>query len=324
MRRVLLGLAPIALHAVWLYGLRALALAATTFALGVLAEWLFERKRGGKVSEAVLVTCALYSLALPPRTPLWIAAVGILVAVILAKGVYGGFARNVFNPAIAGRLFVYISFATVLNQRYSAPGGFGFGAADVVASATPLARMRAGEAVGLWDLLLGNRAGAVGEGMILLVAAAAIYLLATKTASWRIILAEIASAAALNAALYYGGARGALPMESLLAGSFLFVAVFMGTDPVSAPKKPGAQFAFGALIGASVVAIRTFSAFPEGTSFAILLGNSFASFFDEIAARAKEAKAARTAAGAAAKSPAAAPGGVSAAPAQALGEGGTR
>ncbi|HOX49376.1 MAG TPA: RnfABCDGE type electron transport complex subunit D [Spirochaetales bacterium] len=293
MRRVLLALAPIGLHSVWLYGARALGLAAAVFAAGVLAEWLVERKRSGKVSEAVLVTSALYALALPPRTPVWMALVGVAVAVFLAKGVYGGFGRNVFNPAVAGRLFVYISFATTLNASYSAPGGFGAGAVDVLASATPLARMRAGQEVGLWDLLLGNRAGAVGEGMVLLVLAAAVYLLVTKTASWRIMLATAASAAALNAALWFGGVRGALPMESLLAGSFLFVAVFMATDPVSAPKKKGSQLAYGALIGSAVVAIRTFSAFPEGTSFAILLGNSFASFFDEIASRSQAAKAAR-------------------------------
>ena len=120
----------------------------------------------------------------------------------------------------------------------------------------------------------------MGEGMVLLVAAAAIYLIATKTASWRIMLASAAAAAALNAALYFGGVPKALPMESLLAGSFLFVTVFMATDPVSAPKKPKAHYVYGALIGATVVIIRTFSAFPEGTSFAILFGNTFAILID--------------------------------------------
>ncbi len=280
MRRVLYALVPIYLYTIWMYGYRALLSALVVFVLGVGTEWIFERKKSGKVSEAVLVTCALYALAFPPRTPLWILGVGIVFAVAMGKGVYGGFGRNIFNPAITGRAFVYISFAVVLSASYTSFGSFGIGAVDAVASATPLAAMRSGQSVGILNLLLGQRTGALGEGMVLLVAAAAVYLVATKTASWRIIVSSIAAAAALNAALYYGGVARALPMESLLAGSFLFVTVFMATDPVSAPKRPASHYIYGALIGATVVVIRSFSAFSEGTSFAILFGNTFATLID--------------------------------------------
>lgn len=280
MRKVLYSLVPLYLYGLWMYGFRLLLSALVVFVLGIGAEWVFERKRSGKVSEAVLVTCALYVLAFPPKTPFWILGVGIVFAVTLGKGVYGGFGRNIFNPAITGRAFVYISFAVVLSASYTGFGAFGAGAVDVVASATPLGAMRAGQSVGILNLLLGQRSGATGEGMILLVGAAAIYLVAAKTASWRIILSSIAAAAALNAALWYGGVPRALPMESLLAGSFLFVTVFMATDPVSAPKRQASHYIYGALIGLTTVVIRTFSAFPEGTSFAILFGNTFASLID--------------------------------------------
>jgi len=280
MRRVLYALVPIYLYSIWMYGYKVLLSAAVVFILGIGTEWVFERKKSGKVSEAILVTCALYALAFPPATPLWILGVGIVFATALAKGVYGGFGKNIFNPAIAGRAFVYISFAIVLSASYSTFGGFGLGAVDVVASATPLGLMRSGQSVDILNLLLGQRPGAMGEGMALLVGAAAIYLIATKTASWRIILSSIAAAAALNAALYYGGVPQALPMESLLAGSFLFVTVFMATDPISAPKRQPSHYVYGALIGITAVVIRTFSAFPEGTSFAILFGNTFASLID--------------------------------------------
>jgi len=280
MRKVLYALAPIYLYSIWMYGLRVLFSAAIVFILGIGTEWVFERGKSGKVSEAVLVTCALYALAFPPRTPVWILGLGIVFAVSLAKGAYGGFGRNIFNPAIAGRAFVYISFAVVLSASYTSFGNFGIGAADVVASATPLGAMRAGQGTDILDLLLGLRPGAMGEGMVLLVAAAAIYLIATKTASWRIILSSIAAAAALNAALWYGGVPKALPMESLLAGSFLFVTVFMATDPVSAPKRQPSHYIYGALVGFTVVVLRTFSAFPEGTSFALLLANTFATLID--------------------------------------------
>jgi Na+-transporting NADH:ubiquinone oxidoreductase subunit B len=295
MRRVLAALAPLLAFSVWLYGAKALLVLAVSLGSGILVEWLSERKRSGKVSEAALVTCTLYALALPPRTPLWIVALGIVFALSMAKGVYGGFGRNVFNPAIAGRLFVYIAFATVLNLGFTGVGGFGQGAVDVLASATPLALMRAshsGHGVLVLDLLFGTRPGSIGESPVILIALAGIYLVATKTASWRIILADLVVGGALAAGLYYGGVKGALPPESLLAGSYLFVAVFMATDPVTAPKKPLSQFIYGALVGATIVVIRSFSAFPEGTSFGVLLGNTFASFIDEVVSKAQAPRAA--------------------------------
>lgn len=280
MRKVLIALAPIYLFSLWMYGLRVIAAAAVVFVCGIATEWLFERKRQGKVSEAVLVTCALYALAWPPKTPLWILAVGIVFAVAMAKGVYGGFGRNIFNPAIAGRTFVYISFAVVLSRAYTSFGNFGIDAVDVLASATPLAQMRTHTAVPLSDLIFGLHPGAMGESMVLLIVLAAVYLILTKTASWRIILATLLGGAVTNLIILATGAQKALPMESLLAGSFLYMSVFMATDPVSAPKRQPSHYIYGALIGATAVIIRTFSAFPEGTSFAILFGNTFANLID--------------------------------------------
>lgn len=280
MRKVLYSLVPIYLYGIWMYGYRLALSAVVVFALGIGTEWVFERKKSKKVSEAVLVTCALYALAFPPRTPLWIIGVGIVFAVALGKGVYGGFGRNIFNPAITGRAFVYISFAIALSGSYSSFGAFGSGSVDVIASATPLGIMRSGGQVDILSLLLGARSGAIGEGMLVLIVGAALYLVATKTASWKIIVSSLVMAAALNAGLLLGGVEKALPMESLLAGSFMFVTVFMATDPVSAPKRQASHYIYGALIGCTVVIIRTFSAFPEGTSFAILFGNTFANLID--------------------------------------------
>jgi len=298
MRRVLYALAPIAGFAVWAYGPRVLGVLAMSLAVGTLVEYLFERKKGGKVSEAVLVTGTLFALSMPPAVPLWIVALGAAFAVFMAKEVYGGFGRNIFNPAIAGRLFVYLSFAGTLGKGYYPAGGWGmgagslFGAPDAVSAATPLALMRTGGEVPVLSLILGLRSGAIGEACLVLIALAAVYLVATKTAQWRLILSTILGGAIAAAALFLAGVRSALPLEALLAGSFLFVAVFMATDPISAPKKKGAQWAYGLFIGAVIVIIRTFSLFPEGTSFALLLGNTFASLFDRMAAsRAKAAPA---------------------------------
>ena len=299
MRRVLYSLAPVWGFSVWLYGPRVVAATAVSLGLGVLTEYLYERRRGGKVSEAVLVTCALYALSMPPAAPLWIVGTGIVFAVFTAKMIYGGFGRNVFNPALAGRLFVYISFAATLGRSFVPSGAFGaragnfLGAPDALSSATPLAVMRSGGSVPLTDLIAGLRDGAIGESPVVLIALAAVYLVATKTASWRIIVSELAAGGALASVLYFAGVKEALPPASLLAGSFLFVAVFMGTDPVTAPKKPASQWAYGALIGFVAIVIRTFSAFPEGTSFAVLIGNTFASLIDEIVAGRKQPRDAK-------------------------------
>lgn len=296
MRRVLISLVPIFLFSLYLYGLRTLAVFAVTFVLGIGTEYLIERNRGKKASEAVLVTCALYAFSMPPAVPLWIVAVGILFAVFMAKEVYGGFGRNVFNPAIAGRLFVYISFAAIMQSSFVLPGNFGMGM-DALTGATPLALMRTtGEKESLFSLIVGARAGSIGESSSVLIALAAAYLIATKTASWRIILSTFASGAVLAGALLFAGVKQALPLESLLAGSFLFVVVFMATDPVSAPKKTGAQWIYGAIIGSCIVLVRSFSLFPEGTSFGVFIGNTAACLLDDLFAKAKDTKKAPAAA----------------------------
>ncbi len=294
MRKVLISLVPLFLHSLWLYGLRALAVTMITFVTGILVEYLFERGKNGKnakVTEAVLVTCALYALSMPPAAPLWIVAIGIVFAVFMAKEVFGGFGRNVFNPAISGRLFVYISFAAILGKSFVPHGNFGmnagsfwggtlFGKPDVITGATPLAVLRTGGEADILSLLTGFHEGSIGESSILLIAIAAVYLVATKTANWRIILSTSLGAVAMAAILLFSGVPGALPLESLLSGSLAFVIVFMATDPVSAPKKAPSLYIYGALIGILTVLMRQYSAFPEATSFAVLLGNTAASLID--------------------------------------------
>jgi Na+-transporting NADH:ubiquinone oxidoreductase subunit B len=283
MRRVLLALAPIYLFALYLYGWRLLALGAVVFVVGVGLEYIFEKKRGKKVSEAALVTCSLFLLSLPAQTPLWVAAIGIAFGIVFGKEIYGGFGRNIFNPAISGRLFIYITFPNLLQTGYLLPGRFGFASIDGITTATPLKMLRAGEGVEIFDLLLGFRAGAMGESSIILIVVAAIYLIATNTASWRIILTTAVSAALLTFALDFFDAAKALPaLPAMMSGSILFVAVFYATDPVSAPKKRPSQYVYGGIIGGVSILIKTFSLFPVGTSFGIIVGNTFSSLLDEI------------------------------------------
>jgi Na+-transporting NADH:ubiquinone oxidoreductase subunit B len=285
MRRVLLALLPIYAFALYLYGLHLVILTLIVFPLGIGVEYLFERTRGKKISEAVFVTCLLYLLSLPPLVPWWIAALGILFAVFIVKGAFGGFGHNVFNPAIAGRLFVYITFSEQMTSGWILGGNFGI---DAVSSATPLAQLSAGESPDLLNLLLGFHAGSMGETSVILILLAAVFLVATKTAKARIMISTLGSAVLLSYALSLTGVAQALPpLPAMLSGSLLFVAVFMATDPVSAPKKLPAQIVYGMLIGSITVLIRLFPLFREGTSFAVLLGNTFAPLFDHIFTKAK-------------------------------------
>jgi Na+-transporting NADH:ubiquinone oxidoreductase subunit B len=144
-------------------------------------------------------------------------------------------------------------------------------------------------------MLLGFRAGSLGESAIILIIAAAVYLIWTKTANWKLILSTFASAGVFATIFYYAGFTPIPPHMAMMSGSILYVAVWMSTDPVSAPNKSLSQWAYGTIIGTVSMLVRTFAGFPEGTSFGILMGNTFASLLDEIlpAPKRKKKKAAK-------------------------------
>lgn len=293
MRKVIYSLVPIYLFSLYNYGWRVLALSAVIFPLGILTEYVVEKTRGKKVSEAVLVTCMLFVLILPPAIPLWIAAVGIIFGVFFAKEVYGGFGRNIFNPAISARIFVWISFPAIFANGFMRPGAFGTlsqAGIDAVSAGTPLALLDRGEVPAFMDVLLGFTGGSMGETSAVLIILAGIYLVITKTAQWRLIVGTLIGAGGVMTALYYSGMSPNYPPEyAILSGSILFVAVFMSTDPVSAPNKPVAQWLYGIIIGAVSIIIRNLAGFPEGTSFGVLIGNVFASLLDELVTKKKKA-----------------------------------
>ncbi|MCK5198680.1 MAG: RnfABCDGE type electron transport complex subunit D, partial [Spirochaetales bacterium] len=183
---------------------------------------------------------------------------------------------------------IYITFPTIMTGGWMVPGRFGTLGADTVTGATPLGMMRVGNIPSLMDLLGGVRMGAAGESAIILILLAAVYLIYTKTASWKSILSTVLSFLVLQSVFFYSGLISAPPLESLLAGSILFIAVFMVTDPISSAKKPLGQVMYGIVIGVSLTLIRNFSLFPEGASFAILMGNMFAPLLDELAVKLKK------------------------------------
>ncbi len=291
MRTVLLALIPVALVAVFLQGWRVVMLSVFVGLAAVIAEYLVMRsinREKTKVSEAVFVSAALFTLTLPPQTPVWIAVVGIVFGIVFGKAVFGGFGRNVFNPALVGRCFIYVAFPAQMTMTWakpflSLPGGFAAwtAGADAVTSVTPIiAYNETGALVSNLDLFLGRVAGSLGEVSALVILLAGAFLVYKKVASWQLMVSTIVSGTALAAVLHYAGVHHSMgmlsapPLFTLLSGGFLFGAVFMVTDPVTAPKSKAAQWIAGALVGLVTVVIRNFSLFTEGMMFAILIVNA--------------------------------------------------
>lgn len=291
MTRVLISLLPVLLASVYFFGLRTLVLLSVVTITGIVSEYGIMRLINGekaKVSEALFVTCLLFTLTLPPSVPFWIAAVGIAFGVVFGKCVFGGFGRNIFNPALVGRCLIYVSFPAYMTitwaQPYSGfPGGFinWSSGVDAMTSATPMISLnKEGIITDHLHLFLGNISGSLGETSALIILVAAVYLIVTKTASWKIIVSCMASFVIFSSILYLTGVIAADPLFSILSGGFLFAAVFMATDPVSAPKQETSKYIYGALIGVVAMVIRAFSIFTEGVMFAILIVNTFVPLID--------------------------------------------
>jgi Na+-transporting NADH:ubiquinone oxidoreductase subunit B len=248
----------------------------------------------------VLVTNFLFALSLPPTIPLWIAVVGIVFGVVFGKMVFGGFGKNVFNPAISGRAFIYISFGVPLTGRFVDPVAGtalrGFAAwtpsIDTVSSVTPLVQQAQGAEFALRDLFLGNLVGSFGETSALLIIIGGVYIVWKKSANWHFIAASVASFLLLYGALFYSGIQGAInPVYALFSGSFMFAAVFMVTDPVSASQTTNlGRWIYGSIFGVMTVLIRVYSGWPEGVTFALLFANMFAPLIDHLIKEQKKKK----------------------------------
>lgn len=305
MLKVVYALIPLVVGAIYYFGWRFLVVLAVVTAAGILSEYLVARVYGMKVTSSVLVTSFLFALSLPPTIPFWIAVVGIAFGVVFGKMVFGGFGKNIFNPAISGRAFIYVSFGVPLTGRFVPPvsGGAlrGFAAwmprTDALSSVTPLVEQVEGGLLPLRDLFLGNTAGSYGETFALLILLGGVYIVWKKAANWHFIASSVLSFLVLSALLFYGGVAGAIePVHALLSGSFLFAAVFMVTEPVSASQTTNlGRWIYGIIIGSLTVLIRVFAGWPEGVTFAILFGNMFAPLIDYLIKEQKNRKKAAAA-----------------------------
>lgn len=303
MSLVITALMPCFVASVYFFGWRVLLLLIVSYVVGGVVEVLFAVIRKEEVNEGFLVTGFIFPLILPPGLPLWIAAVGILFGVLVGKEVFGGTGRNLFNPALVGRVFLALGYPAAMTSNWIDPASGGWGrilmpivraTGDAVSSATPLVMAKGGEWAAPLDLFLGRVLGSAGETSAPAIILGGVFLLVVGVASWRTVAGIVLSFTVFNAILRAAAPDLAAPLWfNLLAGGFLFGAFFMATDPVSGPVTQTGKWAYGILIGCTTLLIRTFSGFVEGVMFAILLGNIFAPLIDEVVIRARMRRYAR-------------------------------
>jgi RnfABCDGE-type electron transport complex D subunit len=276
MSTVILAMIPTTVAALVFFGWHVLAMILTSYVVGGVIEVLFALIRRKEIEEGFLVTGLIFPLILPPTAPLWVVAVGIAFGVFFGKEVFGGTGRNIFNPALVGRIFITIAFPQIMSATWRSPFS------DAITTATPLSVYRSAQTtVPYLELLLGQVAGSTGEVFRIGIIAGAVLLMMTRVSSWRVTLSYLGSVA-LFALIGHtlGPGTFAPPLFQLLAGGVLFGAVFMATDPVTSPATKSGKLIFGTGCGIITVLIRTFSGFTEGVMFSIVIMNAFAPLID--------------------------------------------
>ncbi len=302
MLRVCYALIPLVLASIYLFGWRSLALMGTVLFFGVITEALFTYPQGKPVTSAVVVTGLIFTLSLPPTIPFWMAIVGIVAGVAIGKMMFGGFGQNVFNPAMVGRCFIYITFPLQMTNRWVEPiwggwGGFTHWSAplDTITKATPLVGLRQGDPFPWQDLFLGQTSGSLGETSAVLILVGGLFIIAKKAASWRLALSCLLGGIFSSGILQLAGFTNIpSPLATLLAGSFLFGSFFVVTEPVSGAKTKSGQWIYGGMIGALIVVLRGFSNFSEGVMFSVLIMNAFVPILDQTVRRLQMKRTAKT------------------------------
>ncbi len=289
---VIIALVPALLVSFLYFGLGSAVVCAVSVAACVFFEWAITKymlKREPSITDgSAILTGLLLGFNLPSNLPIWIIAIGALVAIGIGKMTFGGLGCNPFNPALVGRCFLLVSFPA---QMTSWPEVGQLGCyTDVTTGATPLSIMKdaikTGDASLLEKLpdsltmLLGNPANGFGAGTIGEVCALAliiglVYMLVRKIITWHIPVSIILTVFVFSGLLHLGNPVYANPVAEILSGGLMLGAIFMATDYVTSPMTGKGQIIYGVCIGLLTVVIRNWGSYPEGMSFAILIMNAF-------------------------------------------------
>lgn len=280
---VLIALAPTTAAGIYLFGTRAALVLGIAVISAIISEYLWRKlaKKTNTVSDlSCIVTGLILGLNLPASVPLWMPLVGSVVAIVLVKQLFGGLGHNFINPAMLARAVLLASWPARMTH-YTLPvrvlGSTSvLPSVDAVSSATPL--LMSGK-WGLYDLLLGNVPGTIGEVCKLAILVGFLYMLFVGTIKWEVPVLFIGTTALLTWAL------GGNPLVAILSGGVLFGAVFMATDYVTNPMYSLGRCIFAVGCGIVVVAVRKYGNYPEGVTFAILFMNCLTPLIDRFSTR---------------------------------------
>lgn len=291
---VVIALSPALLATIWFFGWAALLVTAVSVASCVLFEYLIQKfvlMREPSVSDgSAVVTGLLLAFCLPSNLPVGLVILGALVAIGVGKMTFGGLGSNPFNPALVGRVFLFLSFPVQMTD-WPVPKGFNTKYTDAATGATPLSilnenyekvpvdKIMSNPEYGMPDhqqLFWGDMGGSLGEIAAFALLLGLAYMLYKKIITWHIPLSIILTVAVFTGILWLADpSSNADPLYHLLTGGLLLGAIFMATDYVSSPMSNKGMIIYGVGIAILTVLIRRFGAYPEGVQFAILIMNGF-------------------------------------------------
>lgn len=278
---VLIALLPAFIVSLVFFGLGALIVTLVSVLSCVLFEFLIQKyllKTRVTVGDgSAIITGVLLAFNLPSNLPIWIIVIGALVAIGVGKMTFGGLGRNIFNPALVGRVFLLISFPAQMTT-WPKPGMFPMEYLDAVTGPTALNMLtnHFGTLPALQDLLLGGMGGSLGEISAIALLLGFVFMLWKKIIRWHIPVVMVATVFVITGIMHlvdpsvYGS-----PLVHILSGGLLLGAIFMATDYVTSPMTVKGMIIYAVGIGAITSVIRLWGAYPEGVSFAILIMNAF-------------------------------------------------
>ena len=285
---VCIALIPALLVSLYTFGIGSAIVLATSVAACVFFEWsiskfIMKNEQTRITDGSAILTGILLGFNLPSNLPIWIIIIGALVAIGIGKMTFGGLGCNIFNPALVGRVFLLISFPV---QMTSWPkGGQYWSYLDAETAATPLALMKdavKGNAEALkelpetMDLFIGNNPGSLGEISAIALLIGLVFMLWRKIITWHIPISILGTVYVISGLLHLANPIAyASPSVHLFTGGLMLGAIFMATDYVTSPMTHKGMIIYGVSIGLLTIVIRTFGAYPEGMSFAILIMNAF-------------------------------------------------
>lgn len=259
-----------------------------SYIVGLGIEFAWAQWKHEEIQEGYLVTGILIPLIIPINTPLWMIVIAIAFCVIFVKEIFGGTGMNLFNVAIAVRMFLFFSYPTCMTGEtvwvaQNSILGLGYDLPDAFTAATPLGQIALGTAptATIADMVYGFIPGSIGETSVIAIALGAVILLWTGVASWKTMLSVFVGGIVMGLLFNQTGASGTPWYEHLVMGGFCFGAVFMATDPVTSARTETGKYIYGFFIGAMAIIVRVMNmGYPEGMMLAIFFGNMIAPLID--------------------------------------------